>query len=627
MQEQGQEEPEQDVEGPALRPPARALLAARALLPWLLAACLLVPKLVLIRFANQRMFMRYGLLETLVALQQDLLAAALAGVLLVAWGRRATTRRVHALGGLAVGCLLVVLFLDMRVRQLWLRPIDLDMLSYFVANLDDLRSGGALFFNHNAGLGLTFHKLLVLFGAGYGALWAASLVVSQPSSRPPSRRTRRANAAVLVLLFVAACCVGQHRYRTEENVLVSPAVNLVRSVLHSDADERELAAAFDQPARPLAEVLAPPRRILADVEPFTNVVIVFMESVRLKSVDPQRTPVLRRLAREGLEARCYTCLPHSSKAYYAVLCGRHPFPGIEMRESLRPRSESLLWLVREQLGANTRVYSSAYLAFENTSGLLTAAGVEVQQESPADPEAGESSFGKSDAALYAMVPRELADAPRPFVCGVINLAAHYPYVYPGKGPSDGDGLESYERSLVRADAQLEELLTGLREQGVLDDTLLVLVGDHGESFGEHGHEVHNNSLYEEEVTVPLVFWSADGRLRHDQVLVAQQIDVAPTVADLLGLQDGELPVQGRSLLRAEGPAPIYLTTFFEGVGQALIEDGTKWLYEPDGGRLVKFDLLADPGEQRPQEVGEAERERVVQRLQAFRAYQRRAFAE
>ena len=226
-----------------------------------------------------------------------------------------------------------------------------------------------------------------------------------------------------------------------------------------------------------------------------------------------------------------------------------------------------------------------------------------------------------------MVPPALASGRRPFVSCVINLGAHYPYGYPGKPPTDGEGLQAYERVLAHADAQLGDFVAELSAAGVLDaETLLVLVGDHGESFGEHGSFVHNNSLYEEEVTVPLIFWSADGRLRHDAPLVAQQIDVAPTVADLLGLEDGAWRVQGRSLLR-EGGAPIYLTTFFEGVGQALIEGSTKYLYEPDSGRLVEFDLAADPAEERPTEVEGATRAAVVRRLQAFRAYQRAAFPD
>ena len=68
---------------------------------------------------------------------------------------------------------------------------------------------------------------------------------------------------------------------------------------------------------------------------------------------------------------------------------------------------------------------------------------------------------------------------------------------------------------------LEPFLAGLRERKLLDDTLVVIVGDHGESFGEHGSYVHNNSLYEEETTVPLIFWSVDGRLRHDETLIGQ----------------------------------------------------------------------------------------------------------
>ncbi|MCA8920185.1 MAG: sulfatase-like hydrolase/transferase [Planctomycetes bacterium] len=604
-----------------------------------LCLTLLLPKLVLTRFASERMFTPYDVWETTLALQQDLLVAALAGAGLLALGQGAT--RLRWIGvGLGLGSVLFLLLVDLRARELWLKPLDLGMLGYLWSNFGDLRSGATLFFNHNAGLGMTFRRMLVVFGGLYGGLWGLSYAAlflgpraAAPAAGGSRRRVgRRVAGGVLAALFVTSACVSRQRYRIDENILVRPAVNLVRDLAQGAGGQRELAAAHDQRARPLSEALTSPRVLVPEAPPFRNALIVILESARWASVDlegvgPTLTPTLRRLAGEGLRAKCYVALPHSSKAYYAILSGRHPFPGIDMRESLSEHEPSLMWAARQQLQADVSVYTSAYLAFENTHGLLAALGVERRVESgPAQGEEA-SSFGRSDAPLYAMVPPALASGRRPFVSCVINLGAHYPYGYPGKPPTDGEGLQAYERVLAHADAQLGDFVAELSAAGVLDaETLLVLVGDHGESFGEHGSFVHNNSLYEEEVTVPLIFWSADGRLRHDAPLVAQQIDVAPTVADLLGLEDGAWRVQGRSLLR-EGGAPIYLTTFFEGVGQALIEGSTKYLYEPDSGRLVEFDLAADPAEERPTEVEGATRAAVVRRLQAFRAYQRAAFPD
>ena len=96
------------------------------------------------------------------------------------------------------------------------------------------------------------------------------------------------------------------------------------------------------------------------------------------------------------------------------------------------------------------------------------------------------------------------------------------------------------------DDSLGEFLDRLGQLGLLDDVLLVVTSDHGEQFGQHGRVEHGESLHERVLHVPLLFrWPghiAPGRSR----LLAQSIDVMPTVLDLLGLA---LPggIDGRSL--------------------------------------------------------------------------------
>lgn len=155
----------------------------------------------------------------------------------------------------------------------------------------------------------------------------------------------------------------------------------------------------------------------------------------------------------------------------------------------------------------------------------------------------------------------------------------------------------------------------------------MIVGDHGESFGEHGTYAHNSSLYEEETTVPLVFWSADGRLREGRLPDSRQIDIGPTISDLFELHS-DVPVQGVSLLRERSPQPVYMSTFFDDVGRALIEYPDKYIYDPSSGRLQHFKLDTDPLERDGHEVSaNAKRAQVIARLSAFHAYEKSAFSD
>lgn len=109
----------------------------------------------------------------------------------------------------------------------------------------------------------------------------------------------------------------------------------------------------------------------------------------------------------------------------------------------------------------------------------------------------------------------------------------------------------YEAEIRCADASIGELLDEMQERGWLDDTIVVVTSDHGESFREHGTTEHGWNLYPEVYEVPLVVvWP--GRLtagaRVDRQVAS--IDVAPTLLELAGLTVPR-SFEGRSLLPLE----------------------------------------------------------------------------
>jgi hypothetical protein len=129
-------------------------------------------------------------------------------------------------------------------------------------------------------------------------------------------------------------------------------------------------------------------------------------------------------------------------------------------------------------------------------------------------------------------------------------------------------------------------------------------------------------MYEEEMTVPLVFWSADGRLKDPRPLDAAQVDVAPTIADLCGASDPGCLVQGESLLRRpDGARPRYMSSFFDDVSCARLVGDDKLIFWPAGRQARRFDLASDPKEEHGLLLDTGEFERLIAPLEAFRAYQ------
>ena len=98
-------------------------------------------------------------------------------------------------------------------------------------------------------------------------------------------------------------------------------------------------------------------------------------------------------------------------------------------------------------------------------------------------------------------------------------------------------LAAYHASFVYLDHQLELLFDALESRGILDEAIVVIVGDHGEQFGEHNLMGHGNSLYLPVLHVPLMI-RAPGRVPSG-ARVADPVstrDLAPTILDLLGIE-------------------------------------------------------------------------------------------
>ena len=138
-----------------------------------------------------------------------------------------------------------------------------------------------------------------------------------------------------------------------------------------------------------------------------------------------------------------------------------------------------------------------------------------------------------------------------------------PYAPDLGAPREAWDLER-RRALYAAEvAYVDEFLGGLfdllDELDLRDDTLIILLSDHGESLGERGVLGHNE-FFTEQLRVPLIVWRPGAAPRRVSAAV-ELIDVMPTVFDLLGL-DTPYPFMGRPLAAAVGSEPARPRTRF-----------------------------------------------------------------
>jgi arylsulfatase A-like enzyme len=177
--------------------------------------------------------------------------------------------------------------------------------------------------------------------------------------------------------------------------------------------------------------------------------------------------------------------------------------------------------------------------------------------------------------------------------------------------------DCYDDCIAFLDDQLGRLLEALQGQGLLDHTLVILTGDHGESFGDHSVFRHGSAVYLDQIAVPLVILSPEAPAGRTVSSPVSLRDLPATVVDRLGLTAGS-PFPGHSLAAfwslAPGPAPPGITPALselahlnafqpqpqdtlsrQGMQMSLVALGRHYIRDGTGSEQL-YDLRRDPSE-------------------------------
>lgn len=161
----------------------------------------------------------------------------------------------------------------------------------------------------------------------------------------------------------------------------------------------------------------------------------------------------------------------------------------------------------------------------------------------------------------------------------------------------------YDGNLAYADAQVGAIFDLLRQAGKWDDTIVVLIADHGEAFWQHGVYGHGRHIYEEFMRIPMLVRipglpQLAGREIHAPVSL---VDLFPTYLDLTGLPIPQ-ELRGKSLLpliagRDEEfvERPVFLRNTHNDAPEYGLRAGRwKWIYKYGYDRYELYDLQTDP---------------------------------
>lgn len=120
----------------------------------------------------------------------------------------------------------------------------------------------------------------------------------------------------------------------------------------------------------------------------------------------------------------------------------------------------------------------------------------------------------------------------------------------GFGPGEPrfeDMVSRYDAEIADSDHSVETLFVGLKQLGLLENTLIIITADHGEEFLEHDYVEHAWTVYQESLRVPLIFW-APGYFQDNHISRrVSLVDVLPTVLKLMDIKYSEAEFDGTAL--------------------------------------------------------------------------------
>jgi arylsulfatase A-like enzyme/predicted Zn-dependent protease len=265
-----------------------------------------------------------------------------------------------------------------------------------------------------------------------------------------------------------------------------------------------------------------------------NVLLVTLDTTRADHVgcygaSPSPTPNLDRLAREGIVfEHALTPIPLTLPSHSTILTGQIPSRhGVRNNGAyVLPPSAETLAEAFGRAGYQTGAFVSAFV-LHHQFGL--AQGFDAYDDSLID----ERSAALTTARALRWLDRR--DAKRPFFLWVHFFDPHTPWT-PARAYRSLPLPSPYDQEIAAADGSLGEILNWLREQRLLDRTIVAVVGDHGEGLGDHGEAEHGLFLYRETIDVPWVMRLPKAKSAGARIsALVGTIDLAPTFLDQAGL--------------------------------------------------------------------------------------------
>lgn len=297
-------------------------------------------------------------------------------------------------------------------------------------------------------------------------------------------------------------------------------------------------------------LLIPPSHLQSDPPSRTNVLLITVDTMRADRVSCYdgshiKTPHIDALADQGVQfMRAFANTSTTLPSHTNIMLGVSPlFHGVHENQHFVVQKNFLT--LAEHLKASGYRTGAFVGAFPLDRKFGLDQGFDVYDD----------DFGHRSSEIKMELERKAEDVTAPAAAWVKTQDTpwflwvhvydpHDPYSPPAPY-AETYAASPYDGEVAYVDAVLGDFFKELKAAGLMDDTLLVFTGDHGESLGQHGEKTHGFFAYNTTIWIPLII-SGPGITARKVDRVVSHLDIFPTVCDVLGLKSPE-HLQGRSL--------------------------------------------------------------------------------
>ena len=286
-----------------------------------------------------------------------------------------------------------------------------------------------------------------------------------------------------------------------------------------------------------------------------NILLISLDTVRADHLSCygykyNTSPNIDNLAKNGtLFKNCQVSVPLTLPSHTNLLSGLYPFKNdVRVNDQLVPDTYPTL----AEILKNNRYSTSAFIgAFILDSRFGLDRGFDLYDD---DMSQGitlpiENPKERRAEVVNSAFLKWLDENPQePFFAFVHFFDPHIPYIPPERFKDKFE--HPYDAEIAYTDSVVGKLLNALEEMELTENTLIILLSDHGEGLEEHGEPHHGDFIYQQTLHVPLIFHCPglipEGRQIEEPVSLS---DIVPTILDMLGIAIPD-ECDGRSLLNA-----------------------------------------------------------------------------